>query len=286
MLDQIEAHYRGLEALKVDMKTYSNFCVPFLLEKVPEQMRIKMIRFSNNDHLEWNIKDFIEALENEVVVRESHVPLGKQNNHGNSSGKNMQQRKRSSMDLGTAKALMSVSKKRSKCVYCLSEHHSAEYCNAVTNVVERKAILRKHVKCFICLNPGQRTADCRQRNTFCKKCEGTHRISICNASADAAPPFPAAQTIGESKPFPAAQATGTSLNPNVALWVGNASSAPYSSNKVALQTAIAVVNGRGERKVRVLFDCGSQRSFITAKAVSDLGLVPARMESLGVRVCI
>ena len=90
-------------------------------------MRINMIRFSNRDHLEWNIKDFIETFEKEVVVRESHVPLRKQNNQGNSSGRNMEQRKRASMDFGTANAFMSVSKKRSKLVYCLSEHHSAEY---------------------------------------------------------------------------------------------------------------------------------------------------------------
>ena len=52
MLDQIEAHYRRLEALKVDMATYSNFVVPLLMEKVPEQMRMNIIRFSNRDHME------------------------------------------------------------------------------------------------------------------------------------------------------------------------------------------------------------------------------------------
>ena len=88
----------------------------------------------------WNIKDFIEAFEKEVFVRESHLPLGKQNNHENSQGRNVEQKKRASMDFGTANALMSVCMKRSKCVYCLSEYHSAEYCNEVTNVAERKAI--------------------------------------------------------------------------------------------------------------------------------------------------
>ena len=90
--------------------------------------------------------------------------------------------------------------------------------------------------------------------------------------------------MGNPKPFPAAQAMGTSPNPNAALRVGNASSVPHSSNKVALQTAIAVDNNKKERKVCALLDCGSQKSFITAKAVKDFGLVPARMESLGIKV--
>ena len=166
MLDQIEATYRGLEVLKVDMATYSNFVVPLLMKKVPEQMRINMIRFCNRDHLEWNIKDFTEVCEKEVVIRESHVPLGKQNNHGSSPGRNMEQRKRQSMDFGTVNALMSASKKRSKCVYCLSKHHSTEYCTDVTNVAERKAILRKHARCFICLNPGHRAAQYRHCGTL------------------------------------------------------------------------------------------------------------------------
>ena len=73
-------------------------------------------------------------------------------------------------------ALMSVSKKRSKCVNCLSEHHSAGYCTEVTNVVECKAILRKHARCFICLNLGHRAADCRQCNILCTKCKGKHQV--------------------------------------------------------------------------------------------------------------
>ena len=52
----------------------------------------------------------------------------------------MKQRKRTSMDFGTANALMSVGKKRSRCIYRLSQHHSAEYCYEVINVPERKAM--------------------------------------------------------------------------------------------------------------------------------------------------
>ena len=52
---------------------------------------------------------------------------------------------------------------------------------------------------------------------------------------------------------------------------------------MALQTALAKVNAKKESKVRVLFDTGSHRSFISAKVVSKLGLRPVRSEQLGTK---
>ena len=75
LLDQTEIHYRGLKVLGVDPKTYSNFVVPFLMEKVPELILLSMIRAADKDQLEWTIEDFIGALEKEVKVRESHMLL-------------------------------------------------------------------------------------------------------------------------------------------------------------------------------------------------------------------
>ena len=52
---------------------------------------------------------------------------------------------------------------------------------------------------------------------------------------------------------------------------------------VALQTALARVGGRKESRVRVLFDSGSQKTFISAKVVDKLDLKPLREESLGIK---
>ena len=52
---------------------------------------------------------------------------------------------------------------------------------------------------------------------------------------------------------------------------------------MALQTALAVINGRKDCRVRVLFDTGNHRSFITAKAVGKLHIRPVRNESLGIK---
>ena len=52
---------------------------------------------------------------------------------------------------------------------------------------------------------------------------------------------------------------------------------------MALQTALAKVDCKKESKVRVLYDSGSQKTFISAKAVDRLTLRPLREQSLGIK---
>ena len=73
--NQIETHFRGLEALSVDKSTYSSIIVPVLMEKLPEVIRLGMIREAGRLHLEWNLEELLKALSKEVEIRECHVPL-------------------------------------------------------------------------------------------------------------------------------------------------------------------------------------------------------------------
>ena len=73
--DQIEAHYRGLEAISVDKLTYSKIVVPVLMEKLPKQIRIGMVRSAGKSMLEWSVDEMISALDLELEVRECHTSL-------------------------------------------------------------------------------------------------------------------------------------------------------------------------------------------------------------------
>ena len=75
MLDPVDMHRRGLEVIKVDLSTYSSFVVPLLMDKLPVSIRLNMIQFNEKDQLEWMVPDFMRALEKEIKVRESHVPI-------------------------------------------------------------------------------------------------------------------------------------------------------------------------------------------------------------------
>eukprot|EP00794_Sanderia_malayensis_P011623 gene11623-biopygen9292 len=73
LYDKVETHFRGLEAQEVDQTSYSSIVVPVILDKIPENVQYNMIRSSSADHLEWNMKEILTALERELVVRESHT---------------------------------------------------------------------------------------------------------------------------------------------------------------------------------------------------------------------
>ena len=69
------------------------------------------------------------------------------------------------------------------------------------------------------------------------------------------------------------------LNVNAPIWAGST----CSRNSVALQTALAKLNERKERTLRVLLDTGSHKSFISARAVETLDLRPVSREKLAIR---
>ena len=264
--DQIETHFRGLKALGVDKIKYSSIVVPELMEKAPESIKFNMIRGSEKSLSSWSLGDLLAALEKELNIRENYIPLMK------NGGGNLQTRhsRREEYHGGTDIALYFVKDGgKGKCVYCL-EDHAAESCEKVQGIEERKCILRKYAKCFICLNSGHRSFECRNKNKFkCIVCNGRHNISICRYRPNAA--------LGNKETLAKASAPSP-LNANATSWVGSTG----SGGNVALQTVLANEEGMKKETVRVLLHTGSQRSFITAGVVAKVGLLPVRIEDLGI----
>ena len=238
--------------------------VPVLMEKLREVIRLGRIREAGRLHLEWNLEETLKALSKEVEIRECDVPLLKTSHAPgirNGNGRTINNRP----GIGTASALLTEGMEK-KCVYCRPAHPH-EDCPEVTTPEERKSILKKYAKCFICLIGGHRSFQCRS-NRRCMMCKGKHHASICNISQPKQEPKDAALTP-----------SATPLNANAVSWVGSTG----SGKSVALQTALANVNGKEESRVRCLFDTGSHKSFITAEAVDPLCLRPVRGESLCIK---
>ena len=63
------------------------------------------------------------------------------------------------------------------CTYCRGAHPSAK-CQVVTDPKERKAILFKKSKCFICLKGAHKAQQCNSGKK-CFNCGNKHHISIC-----------------------------------------------------------------------------------------------------------
>ena len=226
--DQIEAHYRGLEALGVDKQFYSSIVVPLLMTKLPDSVRMNMIRFGEN-HLEWTLDEFISSLSREVEIRESYTPIFKPGSQDKTEKTAQPNKQEGGLPSAAAFFTAGNNKNIVNCAFCKKEHKS-EDCDTVKDPEERKKILLKSAKCFMCFKSGHRAFQCRNE-TSCSICSGKHHSILCSSVS---------QTQDKELP---AQPNAPPLNPNASSWlVGSISSA--SKERVALQTALANVEGR------------------------------------------
>ena len=60
-------HYRGLVAIGVEEQTYSNIVVLFILEKLPDTLRLTITR--GEEYLVWNLGDLLREPLKEVELR-------------------------------------------------------------------------------------------------------------------------------------------------------------------------------------------------------------------------
>ena len=122
--------------------------------------------------------------------------------------------------------------KKHRCLFCESSEHSPSQCRNVTNVKARVAVLRRKAWCFVCLQSNHVARKCPSEYK-CNKCQNRHHISICNQSIQKT-----ANTHSSS-----------------------------DQKSILLQTGRVYVfhseEPGGLCLVRVLFDGGSQRSYVT-----------------------
>ena len=199
-----------------------------------------MIRFSDKEQVEWMLDDMLVALEKKVSVRESHMPLSVTKGNNKAGNEERGSRPKHHQETGNANTLFAGNGK-GKCVFCLEEH-SPETCTTMKDPEERKKVLRKYAKCYVCLNSAHRAFDCRSRVRY-GVCNGKHHVAIC--SGPKSKETPAGQDANkEAQPKPSTPP----LNANATSLVGST----YCGETVAMQTALAEVDGRKESKVRVL----------------------------------
>ncbi|XP_065065262.1 uncharacterized protein LOC135691349 isoform X2 [Rhopilema esculentum] len=264
--DEIETHFRGLEAMGVNKYSYSSIVVPCLMEKIPENMRSQMIRNSRENYLSWAVDDLLAYMEQELHIKECQVPFAKKENAEFGA--------RPRLDRGhggTASSLHVGSKtEEGSCVFC-RKGHAPEACNNVKGAERRRNMLMRYAKCFLCLRSGHRAYNCRS-NLNCSTCKGRHNVAICSKAEK----VQFDKLNRSDKETEGNRSSAAQLSPNAPSWIGSTG----SGGNVALQTAAAKVNGH---RLRVLFDSGSHRSFITSQTVSKLGLEIVREETLGIK---
>ena len=243
LLDDIETHFRGLEALKVDKESYSSIVVPVLMDKIPEQIRMNMIRFGG-DYLSWTVDETLDAFAKEIEIKESHFSVFKTRQQKEWTGGNhikpVQQDQKERM--GTASALFTQHQQSevNKCPFCYQDH-DPEDCEDCSTPDERRKSLCKFSRCFLCFKKGHTSFQCRSKSRS-RYCKAKHSSLICTHNSTNA--AKGTQQLGMHAP---------PRNPEAESLVGSASSSSAScGEQVALQTALARVEGKEKSRVRDL----------------------------------
>ena len=149
------------------------------------------------------------------------------------------------------------------CAFCLGKH-AHEHCPKAVDVNKCKDILYKFTRCFKCLSYGHRVRECKSFE-LCNNCGRNHHVSVCDS--------PSRPMTNAFEVVPVANSINASPS---SLHVG-------TGGRVALQTACATVSREGEpQKVRVLFDAGSHRSFVSARVAQHAQLRMVRQDWLGI----
>ena len=269
LLDLVENHHRGLQALKVDEASYSSILVPVVMDKIPGPVRLSMIRGSENKAT-WKMSEMLQALGTELDIREQHVSLfSSGNNPSMGEREKIESRARRAQPTTGSALLVKQDGGKRKCTFCHGDHGEAS-CNAVEDPKERKKIVVKQGRCSICLSKGHRAFECRFK-ALCKFCkQAKHHVSLCSGSINVNSPAETPSLVSNAPPANLANATSC---------VG---STGYGGRGI-LQTAQAIATGVRNLKVRILFDTGSHKTFVTSRVVRELSIGPKRVDPLGIK---
>ena len=253
--DTIMVHIRGLESLGVSSDNYGSLLIPVIISRMPEDIALQVTRQTSKDV--WSIEEIMTTIQQEIEAREvSRKMVGKEKR------RNASRQQQHTPSVSTTKSFVArpeSSLKNKKAIQCYfyNKGHFSNECKEVTDVKQRKAILQAAKRCFRCLRLGHLSKDCNF-NRKCFHCNGNHNSALCNKDEQ--------EPKQEPKP-------DTSM----------AMSSVKEKTNVLLQTATTYAYGEDKTKkvtVNILFDGGSQKSFISEELKRKLDLKSERTEVL------
>jgi hypothetical protein len=294
--DQLESHMQQLSALDEDTDD-NKYLLTVIQSKLPQAVRIKLDE-RNLDDIPWRVVTYRAALLNYLTAQETYdlqfrtsanyakptyeSPSLKITNSSHTSTPSASARS----TWTTTGALHSSdrttngtrhpktnerkwSKPPPKCAFCgIKNDHYSSSCSKYTTADARKALLRD--RCYKCLDVNHTTRDCTRSKPcwYCKR--DTHHQSICPSQ------FSSSTTayVSETTISPISS-TNVHTSSEVALLA--------SGESVLLATAtveVSSISGSHKITARLLFDSGSQRSYITETLAKKLNLQSTSTVSL------
>jgi hypothetical protein len=277
--DKISVHVRGLASLGVAADQYGSLLIPVIMSKLPSEIRLQVARKATSDV--WKIDELLDTIKFEVEAREMSEMT-----RSNASEKPPNKPRPPGNTHPTVGSFIANDRDgasfKVKCAYCHEFHYSAS-CEKVTDRDARMKLLRDSKRCFVCLRIGHNANKCDSTKK-CRHCSGRHHQSICPSNSDRShsnhPPSNQHQQVDRTK---TTESSHNSSEVSEATRNNPTTTAVTQTTKgsVLLQTARAVVsNGSRSVSARILFDTGSQRSYVRKSLQTQLRLKPIAKETL------
>ncbi|XP_064479018.1 uncharacterized protein LOC135392227 [Ornithodoros turicata] len=295
--DRLRAHMRGLNVLGVAEDSYCSLLYPVLLRSLPKDLvlqysRKTAVNFTQDGTNSSSINetgdnansrtsdsavtkyrkkvaDLLQLLGIEVESRERLASVQKTDNGGHPKG--VTHKKQARQNAASAAALQHVAG-RPSCLFCESRKHGTEDCDADLGLTKKKEILKLEGRCYRCTRPYHQSKACK-RKIRCQRCSGRHASSVCDPGYQPREPR---KDSGETEDSVKSSSAPVSLH---------SAAGSKEHTTVLLQTAAACVAGRRATSLaRIIFDGGSQRSFITKRMSRKLGCKFLAEEELTVEV--
>ena len=263
MYDKIRVSVRNLSDLGVQTNTYGSLLISIIFDRIPEELKIIISRKFKDQN--WDLDSLIATFQEELYARERCDALSSEN-------KNKDEKGFESEDPTQRPYTFFVNTNTKVCVFCGHGDHIPSRCLKITDVNMRKQLLRKTGRCFVCLNKGHISRKCKV-NYSCVKCKQRHNVSICTDK-------PQASTGYERNSRNNNRFNDERVSENHSLLINSPNN---NNNVILLQTALSKVYNTEEnvsRDARLLFDGGSQRTYITEELKNSLNLHPIRTETI------
>lgn len=120
------------------------------------------------------MEDLLKELLSELELREEHCTINK--SESSQYSRNDKDKKKRVNEPNTASVLLAKMNKLF-CAYCKGGHAHQD-CTNVKSVDERRQLLRKYGRCFICAQKDHISRDCLSK-LACNICMAKHHVSIC-----------------------------------------------------------------------------------------------------------
>ena len=174
--------------------------------------------------------------------------------------------------------------KQKNCAYCDGDHRSNN-CNEFVTVQERYEVLQRQQRCYNCLGTNHNKTKCISKRR-CMKCKKKHHTSLCDGQTK----NPSKDTVSNPSTSKMEQTKASAhdepkeTHKEKKTHVGTTQLLDLQQNQILMHSARTTAIGQGFQcsQAHILFDTGSQRTFITENMRNRLNLKTIRQELLDV----